>query len=71
VATLHHEPGRAMFVDWAGDTLPVADAVSGEVVKAYLFVAVLPFSGYVFCRAFTDMRMALSLPMTFGPGLPM
>ncbi|WP_449373453.1 DDE-type integrase/transposase/recombinase [Arthrobacter psychrolactophilus] len=56
VATLHHEPGMAMFVDWAGDTIPIADAVAGRSVKAYLFVAVLPFSGYVFCQAFTDMR---------------
>lgn len=29
VTTLHHEPGRAMFVDWAGDTIPVVDAVNG------------------------------------------
>ena len=57
VATLHHEPGRAMFVDWAGDTIPVVDAVSGETSKAYVFVAVLPFSGYVFVRACASMRM--------------
>jgi transposase len=57
VAVLHHEPGRAVFVDWAGDTIALADAVTGEVARAYLFLAVLPFSGYVFCRAFTDMRM--------------
>jgi transposase len=57
VATLHHEPGRAMFVDWAGDTLPLVDAVTGEVSKAYLFVAVLPFSSVVFCRGFTTMGM--------------
>lgn len=56
VATLHHEPGRAMFVDWAGDTVPLVDAAGGKTVPAYLFVAVLPFSGLVFCRAFTDMR---------------
>lgn len=56
VATLHHEPGRAMFVDWAGDTIALCDAVTGEVIRAYLFVAVLPFSGSVFCRAFTNMR---------------
>lgn len=56
VATLHHEPGRAMLVDWAGDTLPLSDAVTGEVTKAYLFVAVLPYSGMVFCRAFADMK---------------
>ncbi len=57
VATLRHEPGRAMFVDWAGDTLPVVDAVTGEVVTAYLFVAVLPYSGCLYCRAFTTMGM--------------
>lgn len=56
VATLHHEPARAMFVDWAGDTINLVDSAGGQVVPAYLFVAVLPFSGYVFCRAFTDMR---------------
>ena len=56
VATLHHEPGRAMLVDWAGDTLELVDAVSGQVSKAYLFVAVLPFSGVVFCRAFMSMK---------------
>ncbi|MGP5164290.1 IS21 family transposase [Arthrobacter rhombi] len=56
VATLHHEPGRAMLVDWAGDTLAISDEVTGEITKAYLFVAVLPYSGMVFCRAFTDMK---------------
>ena len=56
VATLHHEPGRTMLVDWAGDTLEVLDAVTGEVTKLYLFVAVLPYSGAVFCRGFTDMK---------------
>lgn len=57
VATLRHEPGRTMFVDWAGDTIPLVDAVSGAVVKAYLFVAVLPFSGMMFTRAYTSMRI--------------
>src|SRR5699024_5679966 len=28
VATLHHEPGRAMLVDWAGDTIDVVDAIT-------------------------------------------
>lgn len=56
VATLHHEPGRAMLVDWAGDTIDVVDVLSGEVIKAVLFVAVLPFSGALFCHAFANMR---------------
>jgi transposase len=56
VATLHHEPGRAMLVDWAGDTIDLADAASGEVTRAVLFVAVLPYSGALFCRAYLDMK---------------
>lgn len=56
VATLHHEPGRAMLVDWAGDTLDLVDAASGEVTRAVLFVAVLPYSGALFCRPYLDMK---------------
>jgi transposase len=56
VATLQHEPGRAMLVDWAGDTIDLVDAVTASVTKAYLFVAVLPFSGVVFCHAYTTMQ---------------
>jgi transposase len=56
VATLHHEPGRAMLVDWAGDTIDLVDAGSGEVTRAVLFVAVLPYSGALFCRAYLDMK---------------
>lgn len=56
VATLHHEPGRAMLVDWAGDTVDLVDIVTGVITRAVLFVAVLPFSATLFCRAYTDMR---------------
>lgn len=56
VATLRHEPVRGMLVDWAGDTVEVVDAVTGEVIRLYLFVAVLPYSGVVLCRRFTDMK---------------
>lgn len=56
VATLHHEPGRAMLVDWAGDTIDLVDTASGQVTRAVLFVAVLPYSGAMFCRAYLDMK---------------
>ena len=56
IATLQHEPGRAMLVDWAGDTINLVDAVTGEVARAFLFVAVLPFSGAVFTHAYTNMK---------------
>lgn len=56
VATLHHEPGRSMLVDWAGDTIDLVDIASGEVTRAVLFVAVLPYSGALFCRAYLNMK---------------
>jgi transposase len=46
-----------VFADWAGDTREVGDALRGEAAKGYVFVAVLPFSGLVFARAYLDMKM--------------
>ena len=45
-----------MLVDRVSDAINVVDAISGEVTRAYLFVAVLPFSGAVFCHATTNMK---------------
>lgn len=56
-ATIHHEPGKAMQVDWAGKTLRVTDALSGRQHKAYLFSAVMPYSGMVFVKAALSMKM--------------
>lgn len=27
---IHHKPGDAMEVDWAGGTLPITDSVTGQ-----------------------------------------
>ena len=53
---IHHKPGDAIQVDWAGDTLPVYDPVTGEPSPAYLFVAVLPCSCYTYAEACEDMK---------------
>ena len=53
---IQHKPGDAMQVDWAGDTLPVYDPVTGEQSSAYLFVAVLPCSCYTYAEACEDMK---------------
>lgn len=57
-ATMHldHKPGEAMQVDWAGQTAAVIDTDTGEIIPAYLFIAVLPFSGYAYTEAFPDMK---------------
>ena len=43
-----HKPGDAMQVDWAGETIPYYDAATGDEYKAYLFVAALPCSCYIY-----------------------
>ena len=53
---IQHKPGDAMEVDWAGDTIPLYDSVTGEEYAAYLFVAVLPCSCMVYAEAREDMR---------------
>lgn len=45
---IKHKPGDKTEVDWAGDTLPVYDPVTGDSVPGYLFVGALPCSFYVF-----------------------
>ena len=51
-----HKPGDAMQVDWAGETIPYYDTVTGEEYKAYLFVAALPCSCYIYTEACGDMK---------------
>ena len=52
-----HKPGEMMQVDWAGGTIPYFDPITGEEYKAYLFVAALPCSSYLYVEACTDMMM--------------
>jgi transposase len=51
-----HKPGDAMQVDWAGNTIPVRDSVTGEISSMYLLVAVLPCSCCAYAEACTDMK---------------
>ena len=57
-ATMHleHKPGENLQVDWAGQTAGITDTDTGERLPAYLFVAVLPYSGYAYTEAFLDMK---------------
>jgi transposase len=46
-----HAAGDKLFVDFAGDTVPVFDAINGEVLPAKIFVAVLGASNYTYVEA--------------------
>jgi transposase len=47
----NHVAGERMFVDYAGTTLTVIDASTGEARTAQLFVAVLGASNYTYAEA--------------------
>jgi transposase len=51
-----HEPGRKLFVDWAGQTTPIYHP-DGTITQASLFVAVLGFSNRIFAEAFPDQQL--------------
>jgi hypothetical protein len=58
-ATLHveHKPGERLEVDWAGDTASLTDNTSGKPIPVYVFVAVLPCSGYSYAEGFLSQNL--------------
>jgi len=46
-----HRAGEKLFVDYAGATIPVHQAATGEVTPAEIFVAVLGASNYTYSEA--------------------
>jgi transposase len=46
-----YRAGEKLFIDYAGQTLPVHDPLTGETREAYLFVATLGASNYTFAEA--------------------
>lgn len=46
-----HTAGDKLFVDYAGQTIPIVNGESGEIRTAQIFVAVLGASNYTFCEA--------------------
>ena len=46
-----HKAGEKLFVDYAGQTLPIINPHTGEITDAQIFVAVLGASSYTFAEA--------------------
>ena len=46
-----HIAGEKLFVDYAGETVPVVDAATGEITRAQIFVAMLGASNDTFACA--------------------
>jgi len=45
-----HRAGEKLFVDYAGDTIPITDSLTGDLSPGQLFVAVLGCSNYTYAE---------------------
>lgn len=54
---IHHKPGEKMEVDWAGQTMALQDNLTGSEIKVYIFVSVLPCSGYAYVEGFLSQDL--------------
>ncbi len=53
---LEHEPGKEMYIDFAGKRLHTVDRDTGELVPVEVFVAILPNSQYTYVEACTSQK---------------
>lgn len=70
-----HPGGERLFVDYAGQTVPVVDAGTGEIRRAQVFVAVLGASNYTYACATwqqtaADWVGAIIATLSFIDGTP-
>jgi transposase len=54
---IHRKPGEQLEVDWAGQTAAIIDNITGEIIRAYVFVGVLSSSQYAYVEAFLSQNM--------------
>jgi len=52
-----YEPGKELFVDFAGDTLSYIEPSTGELVKVQVFVATLPYTDYVYVTCIESQKV--------------
>jgi len=52
-----HRAGEKLFLDFAGQTIPITDPLTGEITAAQLFVAVLGASNYTYAEALPSQEL--------------
>jgi transposase len=54
---LTHKAGEKVFVDYAGQTVPIVDPGTGEVSEAQIFIGVLGASNYTYAEAHESQEL--------------
>jgi transposase len=72
---LEHKSGDKMMIDFAGKKPYYVDISTGEMIYCEVFVAVLPFSGLIFCYAVYSQQTAgfvrcINAMLKFYGGVP-
>lgn len=52
-----HLPGEKLFVDWAGQTMPIHNSADGSTSPASIFVSALGASNKTFAQAYPDQKL--------------
>ena len=53
----NHKAGEKLFIDYAGQTVPVIDASTGEIKDAQIFIATFGASNYTFAEATASQEL--------------
>ena len=56
VLTHDHAPADALYFDFAGDYVEYVDSNTGEVIKCPVFIAVLPYSNYIYADVLPSQK---------------
>lgn len=72
---LEYQPGDMIMIDFAGKKQHYVDLSTGERIECQVFVAILPFSGLIFCKAVhsqqtDDLAGCINAMLRFYGGVP-
>jgi hypothetical protein len=61
-----YRAGEKLFVDYAGQTMPIVDSITGVITEAQIFVATLGASNYTFAEASLSRRYSTRLILMYS-----
>ncbi len=72
---MEYNPAEVIEIDFAGQVLSYVAEETGEIIRCQVFIAVLPFSGMLFCRAVhtqqtADVVECINAMLKYFGGLP-
>jgi len=72
---LEYQPGDMIMIDFAGKKQHYVDIYTGERIECQVFIAILPYSGLIFCKAVhsqqtADFTSCINAMLKYYAGVP-